>query len=189
MNLRQKPLIVVFRLAALLMLLLFLSVASVYVAVFVFRTNVQPLLPAGDALLAAHYEPKKKLNYSDLNISTRPLFWASRRPVIAEVEPTVAPAVVRSKSTLDNVKLLGIMGKGESAQALLLRDEVNYKLQVGESLDGWVLQEISPVAAVFVLTDAGSPAPKVKKLEMNVRKPLSRVWNTRRELGLILDNN
>ena len=82
-------------------------------------------------------------------ISARPIFFPSRRPLDAAVAPVVVDQSVAGKNELAKVKLLGIFGGGDTAGVILLVEGKKQRLSIGESVKGWKLQSVDLNEAQF----------------------------------------
>lgn len=78
---------------------------------------------------------------------TRPLFMETRRP--APVARQAASS--RRANPGDKWKLTGIIVSGEDSHIFVqgLRDKAVRRLEIGDSLDGWVLDQVAPDHAVL----------------------------------------
>lgn len=72
---------------------------------------------------------------------TRPVFWVSRR---AEAEPAEAPS-----GFADNARLLGLIGQGGNAVAIVSFDGKTSRLVPGKSVGGWRFDGLDAGHAVF----------------------------------------
>lgn len=88
---------------------------------------------------------KPREAYSE--IEDRPLFVATRRPPVVI---TVKPASVVQTQTLERYSVVGIIAASDHATALIrgLAGETLH-LRVGQALEGWTLEDISPGKLVF----------------------------------------
>lgn len=84
-------------------------------------------------------------------IRNRPLFWPGRRPLPEGLQDSGAPnAGEGSKPTeLDEVKIVGIFGAGDSAGIIALVKDKKRRILLGERLDGWTLEAVEPGEGVF----------------------------------------
>ncbi|MDX1540542.1 MAG: hypothetical protein R3349_03975, partial [Geminicoccaceae bacterium] len=84
-------------------------------------------------------------------ISERPLFAPSRRPYIppATVEPAAGPAEAPLEPLA--AELVGVMLTGERRAALVQREGSASveRLAVGQSIDGWLIEEVEPRYALL----------------------------------------
>jgi hypothetical protein len=112
----------------------------------------EPIAPSLDLLSEGTVQNVEAVDpaFSE-EIRSRPLFWASRRPLVSEA--TVAGEVVEEKSAakseLDKVQLVGIFGAGDSAGIITLVKGKKRRILVGEDIDGWTLDSVEPGLAVF----------------------------------------
>ncbi|MEP1471520.1 MAG: hypothetical protein ABJK25_11140 [Halieaceae bacterium] len=124
-----------------LLFLLLLVLTAVRLAVL---TEPATRLPAPGSLVVADAVASGVVT-SEMRgeITSRPLFFPSRRPLSAEPPP--APVVKESgaqKSELDKVKLLGVFGGGESAGVILLVEGKKQRILIGEEVKGWKLKSV-----------------------------------------------
>lgn len=85
-------------------------------------------------------------------IRQRPLFWASRAPLVPEPEkpnPKSAQTNDAKPGKIENVKLSGVFGGGDTGGVIVIAKGKKRRLMVGEELDGWTLQSVDPVSAIF----------------------------------------
>lgn len=158
--------------------LFFVLIAVVVFGVgfYSFRPGLIPVSPNSDLLQATHFN-YQVVQGRESEISKRPLFWASRRPVVVDEEAVVE--VVKStprNKALDEATLLGVMGSGNDASVLIVVDETPHRVRVGEILTGWKLQEILPTGAVFVPDVLDDVNFKSKTVMLHNRAPLPSEW-------------
>lgn len=158
--------------------LFFVLIAVVFLGVgfYVFRPGLTPISPNSDFLQVAHFDGQLVQN-NESEISKRPLFWASRRPVIVddEVVVEVAKSTPRNKA-LDEATLLGVMGSGNDASVLIVIDKTQHRVRVNEILVGWKLQKILPTGAVFVPNVQDDVNFEPKTVMLHKRVPLPSEW-------------
>ena len=85
-------------------------------------------------------------------IRQRPLFWASRAPLVPEPEkakPKPAKTNVPKPGKIENVKLSGVFGGGDTGGVIVIAKGKKRRVMVGEELDGWTLRSVDPVSAIF----------------------------------------
>ncbi|MEP5567937.1 MAG: hypothetical protein ABJN62_08890 [Halioglobus sp.] len=85
-------------------------------------------------------------------IRQRPLFWASRAPLIpVAVTPKPEPAKTNEikPGKIENVKLSGVFGSGDTGGVIVISKGKKRRLMVGEELNGWKLQSLEPFSALF----------------------------------------
>ncbi|MEH6585325.1 MAG: hypothetical protein V7720_02145 [Halioglobus sp.] len=85
-------------------------------------------------------------------IRQRPLFWASRAPLVPEPEkpkPKPAKTNVAKPGKIENVKLSGVFGGGDTGGVIVIAKGKKRRVMVGEELDGWTLESVDPVSAIF----------------------------------------
>ena len=83
-------------------------------------------------------------------ITGRPLFWESRRPLAAvPAAEEVAEEKPEDAGELDEVQLVGIFGAGKSAGIITLVEGKKRRILVGETLEGWTLDRVESDRAVL----------------------------------------
>lgn len=84
-------------------------------------------------------------------ISEHPLFYATRRPFVAEKQKAPPAASAPAKPPLDGYKLLGIVIDEGRRLALVAPPDGGKAIHVapGEIVDGWTLRKIAPDALFF----------------------------------------
>jgi hypothetical protein len=85
-------------------------------------------------------------------IRNRPLFWPGRRPLPDGVANSGEPDAGKGakQSELDEIKLVGVFGGGDSAGIIALVKGNKRRILLGENLDGWTLKSVE--ASECVLT-------------------------------------
>lgn len=95
------------------------------------------------------------------SLSSRPLFWASRRPQIESDEVNVPEDDSRfKKDEFDKVKLVGVYDAGDSSGVIAEVKGERQRVRLKQALEGWILDSIEADGAVFI---QGS---KQKKLQL-----------------------
>lgn len=128
-----------------------------------FPSVPEPVTPRPNSLRVAQLEAEDPVD-PDLRaeISARPLFWSSRRPLESEPQADVvaqAQADQEKKQKpgkIDGVKLTGVFGSGEATGIIVLAKGKKRRVMVGEEIDGWNLKSVDPSEAVF--TSSGREA-------------------------------
>lgn len=72
----------------------------------------------------------------------RPLFWESRRPATGPSEATVA-------SSLDELKIVGLIRNGEHAVLIATHAEQSLRLVVGQNYAEWLFEGVQGDLALF----------------------------------------
>lgn len=126
--------------------------------VLVFRTpSIPSVAPAIDAITPVIGKaPGIPLAEQSLEIESRPLFWASRRPV-TEVQQASGsgPGREKPKQTgtkakyLKGMKLVGVFAQEREGVALIVRGDKRFRLTVGAEFEGWELASIDSSGAEF----------------------------------------
>ena len=144
---RRIELIVLVLLALLLLQLIWGSYRAMFPPI---PDPVRPMresLQIADVLGLSMASPEQRAQ-----IRQRPLFWASRAPVIPEpAKPKPKPAETKTAKPgkIENVKLAGVFGGGDSGGVIVIAKGKKRRLMVGEELNGWKLQSVEPISAVF----------------------------------------
>jgi hypothetical protein len=122
--------------------------------------NPQPnsILPSPDSLQVGTLHGAGFVTAQQSNeLRARPVFWPTRRPVSEETNPTAVgvskkPQPVK-KNELDAVKVLGVIGSGESAVVIAVVKGNKKRILLGDKVVGWTLESVHNGEAVF--TDSG----------------------------------
>ncbi|MEM1113666.1 MAG: hypothetical protein AAGI11_17265 [Pseudomonadota bacterium] len=110
-----------------------------------------PKAPSTEALAAVAAAERGVLaEGGSSEIIARPLFWQSRRPLVASVAPSAEEKAAARQTKLKNVSLLGVFGGGSSGGVIALVKDKQRRIIIGEAANGWELIEISPNGASFV---------------------------------------
>ncbi|MFT5709812.1 MAG: hypothetical protein ACI8QT_000499 [Halioglobus sp.] len=140
--------------ALVLTMVLMFQVAYGVVSLFL-SPQPSPILPSPDSLQIGTLRGAGLVTAQHSNdLRARPVFWSTRRPV--SEEPTVAvvskpqPA---KKNELDAVKVLGVIGSGNSAVVIALVKGQKKRILLGDKVVGWTLESVKLGQAVF--TDSG----------------------------------
>jgi hypothetical protein len=111
----------------------------------------EAITPAADSLQVPEVRSPEVVAAGQRNeIISRPLFWTSRRPVdpvdmLSDIEPEGDKA-----TQLDEIKLVGVFGGGDSAGIIALVKGEKRRILLGETIDGWKLDSIGDSRGVFV---------------------------------------
>ncbi len=112
-----------------------------------------PVRPMRDSLQVANVQGLSVVSPEQrAQIRQRPLFWASRAPVVLEpVKPGPDPkeANTAKPGKIENVKLAGVFGGGDTGGVIVISKGKKRRLAVGEELDGWKLQSVEAFSADF----------------------------------------
>lgn len=112
-------------------------------------TAAAPSLPEVEEALVEPFDPPPP-NLVTV-ISERPLFVPSRRPYVAPppVEPAAGPAQAAAEPL--TAELVGVMLTGARRAALVQRKGSSSpeRLSVGQSIDGWLVEQVEPRRAVL----------------------------------------
>lgn len=138
-----------------------ISGASALAVVYTLLTGTPvPLLPSKSLFEPVSVEQSlasSRPELSSTDFVARPIFALTRQP---PVEPSALPeqtskppeSEVASEvvGTIDGVKLLGIFGSGE-VRGIIIRLDTGKRerLNVGEAVNGWTLQSVTPRGANF----------------------------------------
>jgi hypothetical protein len=99
----------------------------------------------------------------------RPLFWSSRRPVESDALAESAQEEETKSGNIDNVTLLGVFGEGSSAGIIAKIRGRQQRVSVGESVEGWTLDEIALQHAVFSRSGERREVPLQKPAPLRAR--------------------
>jgi len=115
----------------------------------------EPVYPREASLAVQPITPAPQLTAEQRNqISGRPLFWSSRKPLDAAVSEELAgsgtgPGEPGAPGKIAGTKLAGVFGGGETAGIIVISRGKERRLIVGEELEGWTLKAVRPTEAVF----------------------------------------
>lgn len=121
--------------------------------------RVTSVVPSADSLrvVAIQAVPAIRADES-LALKARPLFWPSRRPAAADesldaIAAAAAAAAAGDERPAPGLKALtisGIYGGGSQGGAIVQYSGQRLRVAIGEELDGWQLESVTPDEAVFV---------------------------------------
>ncbi|MEO0436645.1 MAG: hypothetical protein AAF098_07035 [Pseudomonadota bacterium] len=138
---------------ALLLVLAVLAIQLGGVAWAYFRdARVGSVAPAADVLSVARSEQRRSITGSDsMQIKSRPLFWSSRRPEAPIPEVIVAEEGGSQKAAgrIKGLVVTGAVGAGDEGMAIVEFKGEQFRLRVGEELEGWTLLPIDGGRVVF----------------------------------------
>jgi len=117
-------------------------------------------LPVGSAMAPQLVKVHPEIE-SIQDITERPLFWKSRRPLL-EVEPE-EPQENDSTGDLDKIKVLGVYANG----AMVAGVKDKGRIAVGEEVFGWTLESIKGNSLEF------SKAGRKKQLLLELSTPVA----------------
>jgi hypothetical protein len=132
---------------ALLLLQLLYSVVRVS-----FLAEPEPIAPSLDSLEDLGLMQVVALDAAMREeIVNRPLFWPGRQPLSAQPDGSGESAAAEGakQSELDEVKLVGVFGGGDSAGIIALVKGKKRRILLGGDLNGWTLESVEPGAVVF----------------------------------------
>ena len=124
----------------------------------VLPSSAEPVLPRGGSL---RVEPLQEQSQIDpemrSEIASRPLFWATRRPLEDEAEVAAKSAEDAKKQQaeekkagkIDGAKLAGVFGGEDAAGIIALSKGKKHRLVIGQEINGWKLESVEPTAATF----------------------------------------
>jgi hypothetical protein len=110
-----------------------------------------PISPSPDSLQVGglHGAGLVTAQQSD-ELRARPVFWPTRRPVSeGRNEADKSNVATTKKGELDTVKLLGVIGSGESAVVIALVKGQKKRILLGDKVVGWTLESVQRDQAVF----------------------------------------
>ncbi|MEH6581984.1 MAG: hypothetical protein V7754_08615 [Halioglobus sp.] len=131
-------------LTALLSLLFLYSLARL-----VFLSEPDPIALSAEALQASELAAVTRVDEGQREeVRSRPVFWQTRRPPdapakVASEQPKAAVGAIAK------VKLLGVIGAGESAGVISLVDGKRKRTYLGQEILGWKLDSVDLDRAVF----------------------------------------
>jgi hypothetical protein len=117
------------------------------------ESSVTPIEPARDSLRVLSAAGTGAITGpQSLELQSRPLFWASRRPsdTVVVAGPGDQSSDLAPAPRLENLQLLGALGAADEGAAIVSFKGKTMRLAVGDDIDGWVLQSVSLGQAVFV---------------------------------------
>lgn len=130
-----------------------LLIVQVIYGVVSLSLNAQPnpILPSPDSLQVGALQGAGHVTAQQSNeLRARPVFWPTRRPV--SEDPTAAveskPQSAK-KNELDAVKVMGVIGSGESAVVIALVKGKKKRILLGDKVVGWTLASTRNGEAVF----------------------------------------
>lgn len=147
-----------------LMFQLLYGVVSLYLS-----SQPSPIFPSPDSMQIGTLQGAVLVTAQQSNeFRARPVFWPTRRPVSEglndEGKPKLAPT---KKSALNTVKLLGVIGSGNSAVVIVLVKGQKKRILLGDKVVGWTLQSVQQGQAVFT-GDGQSQSLKLKHTDINI---------------------
>ena len=131
--------------------LLALAIVVLLAVYWVARTSrPAPVEPSSEALQPARLSIPEMGASADGLMVNQPLFWPSRRPYTPPELETEAPVQsFEQGSILDNMKVTGLVGGGDSALVIVQLGNQRRRIQLNESVQGWELVSISASQATF----------------------------------------
>ena len=106
--------------------------------------------PAADVLQVKPVDSPATVATSQSDeIRSRPLFWQTRRPTQGSTA-AAQDAGREPVGPLQEVKLLGVFGSGDTAGIIVLVKDKKQRILQGESVQGWTLDLVEPNRAVLV---------------------------------------
>lgn len=135
-------------LALLLLLLLLLAYTGLRAVI---PPSPTPVEPAPSTLTIADQLARRAVSSEDSEeLRARPLFWEGRRPVAPKPVAPVVKNTSKPASKLKDVRLLGVFGDADAAGMIVLVNDKQSRVMVGQSLSGWELQEVGPDHVVLI---------------------------------------
>ncbi|EED31010.1 conserved hypothetical protein [gamma proteobacterium NOR5-3] len=90
-----------------------------------------------------------------LQLQSRPLFWASRRPEAKAPPPQkTKPGNNKPARRLEDLQVAGAVGAGDQGKAIIIYKDKLMRLGIGDKVGGWSLQSVSLGEVVFVSAGA-----------------------------------
>ncbi|QIB66321.1 type II secretion system protein N [Kineobactrum salinum] len=134
--------------ALLLLLLLLLIYTGLRAAI---PPSPTPVEPAASSLTIADQLARRSVSSEDSEeLRARPLFWEGRRPAAPKPVAPVAKKTSEPASKLKDVRLLGVFGDADAAGMIVLVNDKQSRVLMGQSLSGWELQEVASDHVVLV---------------------------------------
>jgi len=159
---KQISLLARSRLLVLLCAALLLLVVIALSLRFFWREPPAPILPDESALSVNGYQSYQTLAAAEIEISERPLFWQTRRPLAEEIAEEPEPeAPPKANRNIDQFQLLGLFTASDAASAIVQYKKEKHRLRVGDSLEGWTLVGVEGNSALFTGEGNGAPESKV----------------------------
>lgn len=122
----------------------------------------EPFMPAPESLRVGALNDGASLTAeSRAEIRERPVFWVSRKALgpgerAASGEDPAPGGGDKKPREISGVKLSGVFGAGDAAGIIVLVDGTKRRIMVGEEMNGWTLDAVTPVEAMF--SDGGRQA-------------------------------
>jgi hypothetical protein len=116
------------------------------------ESPVTPIEPARDSLRVLSAAGTGAITGpQSLELQSRPLFWASRRPAPGAGVMTSLQQLAELKPAgrLDELELTGVLGSGDQGTAIVSFKGKQMRLAIGDEVQGWALQSVSLGEAVF----------------------------------------
>lgn len=109
------------------------------------------ILPAPDSLQIGALHGAGLVTAQQSNdLRARPVFWSTRRPVSGDsTVAVVSKPQAAKKNELDAVKVLGVIGSGESAVVIALVKGEKKRILLGGKVVGWTLESTRNGEAMF----------------------------------------
>ncbi|WOJ93430.1 hypothetical protein R0135_16840 [Congregibacter variabilis] len=120
------------------------------------EATVTAVEPAKDSLRVADATVTGAITApQSLQLQSRPLFWASRRPNAKAAPPQkAAPGNGKPARRLEDLKVAGAVGAGDQGKAIIIHKDKLMRLGIGDTVAGWSLQSVSLGEVVFVSAGA-----------------------------------
>ena len=146
------------RLELVLLALILLVALQVLWWFFAFMANVTvpPVAPAHDSMRVVDVNITGAITApQSLQLQSRPLFWASRRPDASAAPPVKAePGNKKPARRLEDLQVAGAVGAGDQGKAIIVYKDKLLRLGIGDKVAGWSLQSVSLGEVVFVSAGA-----------------------------------
>jgi hypothetical protein len=143
--------------ALVLTIVLVLQVVQGVASLFL-NPQPSPIFPSPDSLQVGTLLGVGLVTAQQSNeVRARPVFWSTRRPASEEPKTTAVGVSTKpqpvKKNELDAVKVLGVIGSGESAVVIAVVKGDKKRILLGDKVVGWTLESVHNGEAVF--TDSG----------------------------------
>ena len=114
--------------------------------------KVGTVAPAAVVLSVASSEQRRSITGSDsMQIKSRPLFWSSRRPEAPIPEVIIAEKDGDQKAAgrIKGLVVTGAVGAGDQGMAIVEYKGEQFRVRVGDELEGWTLLPIVGGRVIF----------------------------------------
>ncbi len=129
----------------------------------------EPVAPAAGLLAVGDLAERGAVNQRDsAELTARPLFWESRRPMQAVAEAPKAAPEEKSSPKLKGLTLHGVFGTDDSQGIIATVEGKRQRLMEGDSVSGWRLQRVEREEVEFI-SGANSQVVRLKRVETGIQ--------------------